>query len=89
MKHVGYWWTGDNIEMVEVNGQAYALYGWNGEEYDDCWKCSGEHLLDASYERYTLRPVYRFQAEGTDLSALEENSPEWDHALEVVDYEIR
>lgn len=31
------------------------------------------------------RPVYRFEAEGIDPTALEENSPEWDCAHEIVD----
>ena len=31
------------------------------------------------------RPVCRWEAEGIDLSTIEENSPEWDNAVEVVE----
>lgn len=31
------------------------------------------------------RPVYRFEIDGIDLSTLEENSPEWDRAVEIVE----
>ena len=90
MKNIGNWWNDRSIEMVELSdGKVYALAGWNGEEYTECWMCIGEYYTDAGEETYTLRPVYRFEVEGIDLSALEENSPEWDRAVEVVDYNIR
>lgn len=31
------------------------------------------------------RPVYRFEVEGIDPTLLEENSPEWNAAHEIVD----
>ena len=31
MKEVGYWWNDKSIELVEIDGEVYALYGWNGE----------------------------------------------------------
>lgn len=31
------------------------------------------------------RPIYRFEVEGIDPTQLEENSPEWDRAMEIVD----
>ena len=42
MKRVGNLWNDKNIEIVEVNGEMYALSGWNGEKYYHCWK-----VLDA------------------------------------------
>ena len=88
MKKIGTWWNDSSIEIVEISGTAYALNDWNGEAYTSCWICSGEYLHDASEEEYTLRPVYRFQDEGIDLNVLEENSAEWEHAIEVVDYDV-
>ena len=90
MKNIGNWWNDRSIAMIELNdGNVYALNGWNGEEYEECWMCSGEHYMDASEESYILRPVYRFDAEGIDLSQFEEGTPEWDHAVEIVDYDVR
>ena len=73
MKTAGYWWNDKSIELVEIDGEVYALYGWNGEEYGNCWKCTGEFLMDASEEEYTLKPIYEEVAEG-----------EW----EIVNYEV-
>ena len=42
MKNVGNWWNDRSIEMVELSdGKVYALSGWNGEEYTECWMCTG------------------------------------------------
>lgn len=37
-KEVGAWWNDSNIDLVEIDGTVYALNGWNGEEFTDCWK---------------------------------------------------
>lgn len=53
----GRWWNGDQ-ELIEKNGEVYALNGWNGESYTDSWKCVGEHHMEASQESYTITPIY-------------------------------
>lgn len=88
MKFAGTWWNDKSIELVEVDGSVYALCGWNGEVFASCWECSGDCLQDASEEEYTLRPIHRFERDGIDLNTLEENSKEWEDALEVVDYSV-
>lgn len=89
MKHVGFW-TGDAIKMMEIDGCAYALSGWNGEKFLNCWKCLDEWTVDPNEPgRFVATPVYRFQVEGIDLDELEENSKEWENAVEIVDYDIR
>jgi hypothetical protein len=75
MKSVGNWWNDNSIELVEVDGSVYALYGWNGEKYCNCWKCSGDYYMTASKEEYTLTPVY----------SEEENE---NGGYDVVDYEV-
>lgn len=35
----GRWWNDSNIKLVEINGSVYALAGWNGETYGNCWEC--------------------------------------------------
>ena len=89
MKIIGGWWNDRDIELVQLNdGRVYALNGWSGEVYTSCWECTGEHHMDASKEEYTLRPVYRVDAEHIDLSRIEEDSPEWERAWDVVDYDV-
>ena len=62
-KIVGQWWNGKNIELIEIDGIVYALNNWNGETYNNCWICSGENLMDASQEEYTIKPIYKEIAE--------------------------
>ena len=90
MKLVGYW-SGehDYIEMVEVDGGIYALSGWNGEKFTNCWKCIDEWTVDPDEPgRFVATPVYRFQVEEIDLDSLEENSEEWKSAVEIINYDI-
>lgn len=74
MKIVGNWWNDRSIDLVEVDGHVYALYGWNGEAYLHCWECTGYHYMDASEEEFELVPVYT----QTD-----------DDDFDIVDYEVR
>lgn len=56
--YVGKWWNDKSIDLVEVDGKVYALYGWNGEEWTQCWECLGDDFMEASEERYVIRPIY-------------------------------
>lgn len=91
MKYVGLWWNGkyETIELYEIDGEIYALYGWNGEEYVSCWKCIDEYNADQNDDsEYCIRPIYKFQEENIDLDTLEENSDEWYDATEIVDFNV-
>jgi hypothetical protein len=57
------WWNDKKIKLVNINGAVYALNGWNGERYYNCWKCTGEFLMDASKEKYVITPIYEEQTE--------------------------
>ena len=57
-KNVGRWWNDKEIELVEIDGKVYALNGWNGESYLKSWECTGEGLMDASEEEYSITPQY-------------------------------
>lgn len=59
-KFVGRWWNDKSIQLVKVEGSVYALNGWNGETFIDCWKCTGEHYMDASEEKYGLTPIVEY-----------------------------
>lgn len=58
-KSIGRWWNDSSIELVDINGKAYALAGWNGEDYNNCWICTGEGYMDSSEETYRIRPIYK------------------------------
>lgn len=58
-KTVGRWWANKEIELIEIEGNIYALDRWNGEEYINCWKCEGEDHMEASEEKYIIRPIYK------------------------------
>lgn len=84
----GHWLGNLDIPVYRVGSHLYALDGWNGEEYTRCWKCLSPFEASPDDRTYTLAPTIRATLAGTDLSALEENSPEWDKALEVVDFHV-
>lgn len=65
MKEVGKWWSNDNIKLVEIDEKIYALYGWNGEQYCDCWQAVGEYNTESSKDNYILTPIYQ-KKEGDD-----------------------
>lgn len=80
-------WNNGEIDMVEIDGRLFALHGWNGEVWLRCWECLDKWTA-ASEKTFEIRPVYRFEIEEIDLETLEENSSEWDYAMEIVDFEI-
>ena len=89
---VDFWWNDSSIDIVKVDGSLYALNGWNGEEYTDCWECLDKFTANPDGHRYCIRPVHRYEVEGINLAELVErdleNTPEWDEALEVVQYSV-
>lgn len=66
----------NGLEVVDVEGTAVALDGWNGEIYTKCFEVSdrtegGLYLEDGDYTR-PVRPTY------------EQDGDDW----EIVDYEF-
>lgn len=57
-KTVGNWWNARDIELIEKNGEIYRLDGWNGYQYNDCWKCGGKYNMDVIEEGIVIVPVY-------------------------------
>lgn len=79
MKIIGKWWANKNIDLLEYEGKVYALNGWNGHEYGNCWMCEGEYNLEAGEESYTITPEI-----GEYLEDEENDCYTWD----VIDYVI-
>lgn len=58
---VGKLWNDASIEIVSIDGLFYALYGWNGEYYTNCWKVDSTDGLMESADKniYCIKPIYR------------------------------
>lgn len=91
VESVGFWWNDQAVDVYKINGKFIAVSGWNGEEWLDCWQVSecvnGRFYKIVPGGDCSVRPIYRFQAENIDLDSIEENSGEWDCALEIVDFD--
>lgn len=64
------------------NGLLLNFSDWNGEAYI--------RAFDKELNQYndtTFKAIYRFQEDKIDLDSLEENSPEWIKATEIVGFE--
>lgn len=61
MKYLGI--NKENIEIIEKDGKLYALHGWNGLQYLDCFTVNKYHQWDKSLERYTMTPVWDTSSE--------------------------
>ena len=51
-------WNNKEIEVVEINGRWFALYGWNGEAYLDCWETDEHTFSKEDGKVYEIKPVY-------------------------------
>lgn len=52
-------WNNKNIEVVKIDNCWYALDGWNGEKYTDCWRVDDNTFyIEEDNARYTAEPVY-------------------------------
>lgn len=91
MKYVGLWNDGryyETIDVVEIGGRLFALDGWNGERFLHCWECVHTNAAMLDGIEYEIRPVYRFDVEDIDLDNIEDDTEEWERAVEIVDYEV-
>lgn len=60
MKIIGKLWNDNEIEIIEQENEKYALYGWNGESYNHCWKVLDNKGLEKvnDNKEYILKPIY-------------------------------
>lgn len=52
-------WNDPEIEVVEIKGEWFALSGWNGEVFTDCWQTDENTFYTGIQEVFTIRPVYQ------------------------------
>lgn len=74
MNRVAWWWNNPEIEIYEIEGKNIALYGWNGEEYMDCWEVKeiiGDEGFDVKSDGYIVRPVYESKGDDSEIIGYE------------------
>lgn len=54
---IGTWWNDDSIELIKIDGEIYALDGWNGETYTESWKCVDEYTTVDEDVTYSITEV--------------------------------
>lgn len=87
MKKIGNWWAKKSIEIYKLDdGRCVAMNDWNGEVYGDCWEVCGEQDMDVKQDGLVFKPVHRFEVENINLDQIEENSAEWERALEIINF---
>ena len=50
-------WSDKSIEVVEIDGRWFAVYGWNGEMYYDCWETDENTFSLEDSKTYTIKPI--------------------------------
>lgn len=96
-KHVGFWRNNPNdVEIVMIDGQFFALSGWNGLDYSHCWKCKSKFEV-ADNKEYCLKPIHGYDTPAgiammNEMNDLDEDSEEWqknsDYLTSIVSYEV-
>jgi len=71
-------WFESNIDIVEIDGELYALNGWNGEKWVHCWKCFDSHTQALENKEYEIAPIY-------DLRKWNEESGEFEDGGTAID----
>lgn len=59
-------WNNRNIEVVKIDNCWYALDGWNGEKYTDCWRTDENTIAIDDGAVYEAIPIYSHEWEIID-----------------------
>lgn len=70
----------NNADFELEDGTLLFGQDWNGEIYGNGWK-------DEKNTNIEYKPVYKFEIDRIDLNSLDENSEEWEKAVEIVGFE--
>ena len=78
-KPAGKWWSGD-VNLVKLRNCVFALDGWDGEKWADCWLCKGKSKMRmANHYRYVLTPIYdRRYWDSDTMTYRDDDGNEWD-----------
>lgn len=69
-------------DYILENGVMLFSQDWNGEAY-----IRALNIETNEWNNNTFKAVYRFQQEEINIEELEENSPEWQKATEIIGFE--
>lgn len=67
---------GSYFDFELEDGTLLHTMDWNGEVYTV--KKNGEEI--------TYKPIYKFEIDDIDLDSIEENSAEWNEAIEIIEF---
>lgn len=73
-------WNNTSIECVEIDNKWFALFGWNGEQYNHCWLVNEDTTNANCPNEFTIKPIYKGIGEQDTDGVYEEYS--------IVGYEI-
>ena len=72
----------ENYDYELENGILLFSKDWNGEAY-----IKGFDPNSKEWNNDSFKAIYRFQEENINIEELEENSPEWNRAVEILGFE--
>lgn len=55
---IGKWWNDSSINLIKKNKKVFALNGWNGEEFGDCWQVVGKYQTGHK-GKFIIVPIYK------------------------------
>ena len=73
-------WNNNDIDVVKINGRWFALSGWNGEIYVNCWETDENTFYLEDGKRYDIKPIFKGVGEPDEDGNFEE--------YEIVSYEL-
>ena len=56
-QEVGWWYKDNTIKLVKIDGIVYALNGFDGNVYADCWVCEGDFFNLIGEKNITIKPI--------------------------------
>ena len=82
VKNVNVSFNGSIFDYELENGLLLHNNDWNLEIYSEALNSKTGEIIKNEY-----KPIYKYEEENIDISTLEENSAEWNNALEIIGFE--
>ena len=71
---IGYWVGTTDIPVVSIDGELYALDGWNGEKWLHCWKCIDRYTAADDDREYEIIPHYDWEDYDEDADVMDDDT---------------
>ncbi len=82
VKNINVNFNGSIFDYELENGLLLHSSNWNTELYSEALDSKTGKIIKNEY-----KPIYKYEEENIDISILEENSEEWNNALEIIGFE--